>query len=333
MKKLSALAIRWIIFIVILGVIAIGYLSFSHFYTFTSDAYVDGHVIGITPEISGTVTQVAIKDGMQVKRGQLLFKIDPRPYQIKLQQDKANLQDAYNQQAQLVASIAAAKADKHAAYLTTQHTKATWQHMAGVARAAFSEQAVKDAKFNYDNARALLDKANHDIAVLQKQLGPRGTPFPAIATAKANIRLDHYNLSKTVVRAPSAGIITNEYLLPGAVVNPQNALFALVEPNHFWVKARFKEGALSHIKVGDKVSVYLKMYGLHKFMGTVANIGLGVNRRQNSNMVVQSSLPYLEQTEDWIQLQQRFPVTIQLQSAPTAMPYRIGASARVFIHR
>jgi multidrug resistance efflux pump len=179
----------------------------------------------------------------------------------------------------------------------------------------------------------MYQKAQHDLAVLQKQLGPNDTIFPAIAQAKASIHTDLYNLGKTVVRAPASGIITNDYLLPGAIVGTGTPLFALVEPSHFWVIGRYKEGALQHIHVGEQVSVYLKMYGWKKFTGTVSDIGYGVNRRQASNAVVNSSLPYLEQTEDWIQLQQRFPVTIKLDTAPSDTPYRVGASARIFIHR
>lgn len=333
MLKLSSLAIRWIIFILIIIALWVAYAVYNNYYVFTSDAYINGKAVGISSETLDKVTKVFAHEGMHVKKGDILFTTDPRAYQLQLQKDMASLQTAKNDRAQIVASIAAAKAEQKAAFINLQHTKATWQHMNGVARAAFSEQTVKDAKFEYDNAAALYNKSVHDIAVLQKQLGPKGQAFPEISQAVTAINLDRYNLSKTVVRAPADGIITNQYLLPGAVVGDKSPLFAIVEPNHFWVTARFKEGALRHIKIGDKVSIYLKMYGSHKFTGTVTDIGYGVNRRQASSTVMPSSLPYLEQTEDWIQLQQRFPVTITLDPAPANMPYRIGGSARVFVKR
>ena len=205
--------------------------------------------------------------------------------------------------------------------------------MSGLASKAFSEQAIKNARYDYDNAQALYEKSIADTMALEKQLGEKNQVFPAIAQAQISIQLDQYNLSKTIIRAPASGIIINDYVLPGSFVSPGISLFALVEPSQFWVTGRYQEGALSHIHVGDKADVYLKMYGWKKFTGTVTDIGYGVNRREASNTVVNSSLPYLEQSENWIQLQQRFPVTIELDAAPKEMPYRIGASAKVFIDR
>jgi membrane fusion protein (multidrug efflux system) len=333
MKKLSSLTIRWIIFIVIIALLWGAYALFNYFYVYTSDAYVNGNVISISPEISGKVTNIYIHEGITVKKGQKLLRIDPTPYQLKLDQDLAALQTAKNTHAQLVASIQAAKTSKNAAKLTAKHAYETWKHMSGKARTAFSLQAIKTARYNLDNAVAMYLKSEHDLTILRKELGPINKPFPAIIQAKADILTDQFNLSKTIIRAPAAGIITNDYLLPGSIATPTQSLFALVEPYHFWVIARYKESALQHIKIGYPVSVYLKMYAGKKFTGTVSDIGYGVNRRQASNTVVNSSLPYLEQTENWIQLQQRFPVRIALANPPKGMPYRVGASARVFIHR
>jgi multidrug resistance efflux pump len=333
MKQLSALTLRWIglIGLVILGWLV--YALFTHFYVYTSDAYVDGQVIGITPEVSGKVLSVSIHEGMQVQKGQELLTIDPTPFELQLKQDTATLAEAQNTYQQLIASIAAAKANENSAKINKAHTQAIWQHMAGLASEGFSEQAIKNARYDYDNATALFEKSVADTATLEKQLGPQDVEFPAITKAKTSIALDQYNLSKTIIRAPAQGIITNDFLLPGSLVSPNSSLFALVDPSQFWISARYQEGDLSHIHTGEKAAIYLKMYGWKKFTGTVTDIGYGVNRREASNTVVISSLPYLEQTEDWISLQQRFPVMIQLDQAPQNMPYRIGASAKIFIHR
>jgi multidrug resistance efflux pump len=333
MKQLSALTLRWISLAAILILIWLGYMLFNHFYVYTSDAYVDGQVIGITPEISGKVLSVSSHEGMVVEKGQELLRIDPTPFILQLKQDLAALNTAKNNKAQLIASIDAAKANESAAKINMTHTQAIWQHMSGLASSAFSEQAIKNARYDYDNAKALYEKSIADTLTLEKQLGEKNQVFPAIAQAQASIQLDQYNLSKTIIRAPASGIITNDYLLPGSLVSPSVSLFALVEPSQFWVTARYQEGDLSRITLGEKATVYLKMYGWKKFTGTVTDIGYGVNRREASSAVVSSSLPYLDQTEDWISLQQRFPVTIQLDHPPKDMPYRIGASAQIFIHR
>jgi multidrug resistance efflux pump len=331
--KLSSLAIRWIVLIVLLILGWAAYALFTHYYVYTSDAYVQGQFVSIAPEITGTVTQIHTQEGQQVKKGQVLFRLDPKPYLLQLKQDIASLHTAQNTKAQLKASIASSEAAKTAALINVQHTYATWHHMAGVARAAFSEQAVKNAQYAFNAAQAQLAKAQHDIAVFRKQLGPQNQIFPLIAQAHTAIQTDRYNLSKTVIRAPLTGIVTNDYLEKGTLAQANQPVFAIINPHHFWITARYKEGTLPDLKLGDHVSVYLKMYGTHTFKGTVTDIGYGVNRRQASSTVVNSVLPFLEQSEDWIQLQQRFPVRISLDPAPADMPYRIGASARLLVHR
>ena len=333
MKHLSSLVIRWISLAIILIVLGLIWAIFNHLYIYTSDAFVDGQVMAITPQIDGKVIKVFTHEGMTVKKGQPLLKIDATPYLLQLDQDIAALQTARNDRAQIVASIQSAKVTEKAARLSAFHTFQLWHHMSGTARIAFSRQDIKTARYNFDAALADYDKSQHDITVLQKQLGPKGQPYPPIVKALADIKTDKFNLTKTILRAPNNGIVTNDHLLPGAIATAGQPLFALVEPSKFWITARYKEGSLRNMKLGQRVSVYLGMYSWHRFTGTVTDMGYGVNRRQASNAVVSSTLPYLEQTENWIQLSQRFPVRIKLDQAPKNMPYRIGASARVFIHR
>ena len=156
-------------------------------------------------------------------------------------------------------------------------------------------------------------------------------------------------MSQTEIKAQTDGFISNVFLQKGNYMTPGQSMFALVRssatrlvflqkgnymtPGHdteqWWVIANFRETVLRRLHVHDKVEVYLDMYPGQTFQGQIESISWGVNRREASSNVVNSSLAYLKTTEDWIRIAQRFPVRIRLKNAPGRYSLRVGASARV----
>jgi len=233
----------------------------------------------------------------------------------------------------LLSSVNVSKAALQATKENVKHTKALWQSRVKTGHNAFSTEAIKSALFAYDTAASEQEKASYNLQMVEQQLGAVGAQYPAIIAAKAAVYKAQYDLAQTTVLAPISGVITNLYLVPGEVLAAGRQQFSLVADTGFWVQANYKEKYLKYIKVGDQATVYLKMYSGEPLKARVSSIGYGVNRRQASNTVITSALPYIEQSEDWIQLAQRFPVYIALTKPPPGVIYRIGASARVFIHR
>lgn len=114
--------------------------------------------------------------------------------------------------------------------------------------------------------------------------------------------------------------------------NASDALFALIESKKWWIETRYRETAIRLIKPGDKALIKIDMYPGKTFHGHVASIGWGINRVQAGN-VASSSLVYLQPTEDWIQIAQRFPVQIEIDDASDEYPLRVGASAATTTYR
>lgn len=136
-----------------------------------------------------------------------------------------------------------------------------------------------------------------------------------------------------VVKAPTSGTLVNFLLQPGERVQSGNNVSGIINTNRAWIRARIKETSLRYVHIGDQATIQLRMYPSQLLSGHITSIGAGVNRVQASTSVTNSTLPYLEQTENWIQLAQRFPVMIIIDKIPPNVKPRVGATARVLIHR
>ena len=144
---------------------------------------------------------------------------------------------------------------------------------------------------------------------------------------KAKYLYDH-----TTIYAPSDGFITNFNLRRGQYIKAGEGLFALVETKHWWVVTRYRETTIRLIKPGDKARITIDMYPGKVFHGHVKSIGWGINRVE-AGSVAPSTLMYLEATEKWIKIAQRFPVSISIEDGSPDYPLRIGASATTVTYR
>ncbi len=320
----------WLIAISILVVLTLAYFIFNHFYTYESDAYLEAYVINITPDVSGHIVNLYVKDLEKVKKGQILFEIDPRPYQYAFNLATATLANAKQEKETLEQEIVSAKINIEKTQLTMDYWQKQWQRYNNLAEYASQEKAAsvynqfQQAKTNFNNAK-------QQVIILQSKLG-KDNSYDPVKIAEAKLQQAQYNLAHTKVLAPEDGMITADDIHVGDYATEGQPLFGLVDNNLWWVFARVKEADLREFKIGDKVSIWLRMYPGHLFTGEVYGVAWGVNRRQASSGVAHSVLPYLERTENWINLQQRFPVRINLVKPDPNYPLRVGASARIFIH-
>ncbi len=175
------------------------------------------------------------------------------------------------------------------------------------------QYAVQLAKAKLNTAR--LNDENDTVDLIQAELN------------EAEYRLQHATLV-----APADGYVTNFNTREGQYIKAGDGLFALVETKEWWVVTRYKETAIRLIKPGDKAEITIDMYPGKIFHGHVNSIGWGINRVQSGN-VAPSTLTYLEPTEDWIRIAQRFPVRIDIDDVSDEYPLRIGASAVTATYR
>jgi len=153
-----------------------------------------------------------------------------------------------------------------------------------------------------------------------------------ILVAQAELDQASYLLKNTILTAPEEGYITNFNLRDGQYIQAGQGLFALIETKQWWIVTRYRETALRLIKPDDKAKIMIDMYPGKVFHGHVESIGWGINRVQTGS-VATSTLVYLDATEDWIRLAQRFPVRIFIDDLTAEYPMRIGASATTITYR
>ncbi|MDI1353092.1 MAG: HlyD family secretion protein [bacterium] len=304
------------------------YRYFAYYDTRSSDAYVSAHIINITPLVSGPITNLYIKENQKVKKGDKLIEIDPLPYIYSVQQAKAKLNitklNYQNEQLAVIKAQENLKKNQMMLSLSQDHYKRYSQlqkkgDLAQItlvnlvnkikeqqASITIAEQELKTAELNVDNNQVLSAQAELDQA--------------------------NYLLQHTTLYAAEDGYITNFNVRKGQYVRVGKGLFALIETKHWWVVTRYRETAIRLIKPGDKAKISIDMYPGKVFHGHVKSIGWGINRIQ-AGTAAPSPLVYLEATEDWIRIAQRFPVRIYIDDLSDEYPLRIGASAETITYR
>jgi membrane fusion protein, multidrug efflux system len=320
--------IRYAVIAAIAIVLVVGgawYWYDSKYYPSTSDAYVGAHTVRIAPQISGRVVDVAVHDHQHVDKGQLLYRIDPTTYQLKVDQAKAQLSLAKQQVAQLQASVTAAKAQVEQArvQLANATSKAKRQQRL-VSRGYTDAQTAQDAQAAEAAARAALGVSEARLAEARAQLGQTGDSNHQVQLAKATLGMADTDLSHTQVAASCNGQLSGFKLRPGDYVDQGQPNFVLVCDTHWWVDANFKETDLARIKPGETASVTVDTYGSHSFRGRVISIN-------PASGTAFSLLPPENATGNWVKVTQRVPVRIEILNPSPKYPLRVGTSAEVSI--
>ena len=300
-------------------------------YAGTDDAYVQAAKLMVTTDVSGLVQSVEVREGQHVKAGQVLFRLDPKPFEIALANAKAEL-------AQSVMDVQSTKADYRGAVAQANSQAAqvrlaqiTYKRFSALAAdRAISATQLDQARGAYQSAEATLGSLQQNAQTqLAKLNGNPGMPpeqAPAYLKAKAAVDEAQRQLSHTVVRAPFEGDVTEvDSLQPGTLVISAMAAFTttsavgLVSTSNVWVTANMKETDLTHVANGDPVSVTIDTYPGHTWHGHVD----AVSRASDSAF---SALPSENASSNWVKVVQRIPVRVALDIKRGDPPLRAGMS-------
>ena len=316
------------ILVPVLLVLAGGYLWLvSGRYASTDNAYVQQNMVAVVTEVSGKITDVGVKENQHVGVGDLLFRIDPQPYSIALQQSEAAISSARLQVEQLRATFGQAQAElnnarENAAYAQTQFERAGKLLASGTTARATYEQAEntnQTARQQLANAEQAVVGA---LAALGGDANIANDKHPLVLQAIAQRDKARLDLQHTEIRAPSEGVISQtDRLQQGQYVQTGTSVLSLVETSGSWIEANFKETDLTRMKPGQAVRVELDAYPDADLKGTVESIGAGTGSEF-------SLLPAQNATGNWVKVVQRVPVRVAL-SAPSDLPLRAGLSASV----
>ncbi|WP_242602065.1 HlyD family secretion protein [Legionella yabuuchiae] len=314
-----------------MSIIVLAYLAyryFAYYDTLSYDAYVSANVVNVTALVSGPISEIHVRENQAVKQGEKLVVVDPKPYLYAMQKAHAKLHIAkINYEKDEFAVKAAAQRLEQSKVLLRLSEQHLSRYQKLTDKGDLAEIKLLDIQAKKQEQVTDVIAAEQELKMAQKNLNINN-----VLAAKAAYAIARYNYEHTTLYAPADGYITNFNLREGQYVEQGQGLFALIETKRWWVVSRYRETAIRLIKIGDKAKIKLDMYPGKTFHGHVESIGWGINRVQAGN-VAPSTLPYLEATEYWIKIAQRFPVRIVFDELPKDYPLRIGASADTYIYR
>ena len=346
--------------LIVVALVALGwglyYFLIGRNHVSTDNAYVNAEVAQITPLISASAIEVAVKDTQFVRRGQVLVKLDPTNPQLAVAQAEADLAEARRRFRQTVAtgSALAAQVNARGADIARAHAQLSdaqaelakaridlQRRQALVSGGAVSGEELTTARNAYAGAQAAVATARAGVAQAEagrssasgeltaNQVLTRGLSEetdPGVLAAKAKLASARLDIERTVIRAPIDGVVTKRAVQLGQRVAQGTPIMTIVPMNQVYVEANFKERQLRGVREGMKARVTADIYGSDVvYHGRVAGIAGGTGASQ-------ALIPAQNATGNWIKVVQRVPVRIELDPKELAAhPLRIGLSMEVEI--
>jgi len=345
--------------LIVLGALVTGALVWHINYQHprTNDAMVRANIIGIAPEVSGRIVELHVEDNQYVKQGDLLYVIDPRPYQAKLAQAKAELLVAEKEVDSRRASSGSAELaierlehqraaagsevnrieaeDEYLhSYLERIEPLAEKQYVTADqlqqarAKYAASRAELGDARAKELSARSAIDEAKSDSRRAVSLIAQVGNVNARIEAAKAVVAAAELDVEYCSVRAPFDAYVTNLNTREGEYAKTGTQMFALVDDRHWYAIANFKETYLQSIRPGQEADVFLIGYPGKRYRGVVTGIGWA---NYPDNIKQQGVLPEVQRTLNWVILASRFPVRIEIHERDPEHPLRMGMTAFVTV--
>lgn len=327
----------------------------------TRDGQVRADIVKIAPRVSGYIVEVTVQDNQFVRKGDLLFRIDPSTYQLAVDTAEVQLKQAREDVAALEAAVKAAaamvlqsEASIVAARAAIKQQEAALANASSESRRATRLAEVKagsvenaekgTAKFleiqaGVDSARAALSQAEAALVSSKARLdeakaslGEPGDANVRIREAMVKLEQARLNLGWTSISAPVDGFITNLDVNEGDFGVAGTPIAAFVDSSSFRVDGYFQETKLKHIKPGDRAIVTLMSHPDTELEGVVDSVGYAVNPPGvAATQGVSYLVPQVEPTFDWVRLPQRVPVRIHLEAVPEDIQLVSGMTASVAI--
>ena len=305
-------------------------------YVSTDDSYIKAAKLMVSTDVSGLVKEVDVREGQHVKKGQVLFRLDPKPFRIALANAKAQLaQTALNIQS-MEEDYRRMLSDVNAQRAQVELAQRNYTRYAGLLKANAIAPAV------YDQARMTMATAQQQLKALQQTAATQlaklgGNPDepveqnPQYQQVEAQVREAQRQLDHSVVRAPFDGTVTEvDALQPGTLVISALSSFSttsavgLVATDNTWVEAQYKETDLTHVHAGQPVSFTIDTYPGLKCTGHVDSISPGTGSAF-------SVLPAENASGNWVKVVQRIPVRVKIDNCPGNPALRAGMSVEVSI--
>jgi membrane fusion protein, multidrug efflux system len=325
-----------LVIIALAAAISLYTLHESYVFPTTSDSSIDADVVHVAAAVGGKVLEIPVSENARVAKGDLLFQIDPVPYQHAVAQAEADLHIA---EAELETRKRTLATQRSNALIAGDETKNALENHQLAKRTAdrlrplaangyVPKQQLDQAQVaERDTATALVQAQERHTAAVNA-IDTEAAAEAAVSARRAALAIARRGLENTTVRAPHNGLVVGLTISSGETIAPAQTLFTLINTDEWYAVANFRETELDAISVGDCATVFSMLDRKVPIKGTVQGIGWGVLDQDRISLL--GRVPYVERSLNWVRVAQRFPVRIRLESPPSVL-MRLGASAVVEI--
>ncbi len=324
-----------IIFVIILTSLT-WYLVSDRFAPYTTQARVQGYVVGVAPKVSGLVTGIHVRDNQEVAAEQLLFEIDTSQYEISLSKARSDLESAQRQLSAGDAAVSSAQANLLSAKANEVKARQDLSRLArlhkddpgtiSVRRLEVSQATLEQAQAGVTAAQAAIEQA------IEQKGGDDDANNAFLKAAQAAVDKAELDLGNTRVISSSRGVISNLVANVGQYATAGSPVMTLVAIHDVWIRAEYTENNLGHLKVAGPVEILFDVLPGQVFSGEIRSIGLGISTGENQ---APGTLPTIENDRDWLRQSQRFPVLISFdvnQQPELRRQLRVGGQTAVIAY-
>ena len=303
----------------------------------TDDAYLQADLVHLAPDVSGRIVELNVRDNQAVRKGDLLFRIDPDPYRMRVDQARATVQGLEAKLGLTADQVAAqtSKADAAARGIGSAEaqrslassTLARMEPLLG--RGFVTAQQVDQARTAQRTAQIALQQARLQADEARQAITNTKPTEAELEGARATLALAERDLNKTVVRAPCDGRITALDIAAGEFAATGHQLFTIIDTERWYAIGNFRETDLAGIEPGQRATVYVMAQPSRPVPGKVDSLGWGVASDVSATF---GGLPHVERTLNWVRIAARFPVRVLLDAPPDNL-MRYGATAVIVIDK
>ena len=332
----KAVSRTFLLRVLLLGVVpavaivaAVGWWLHGARYVSTENAYVKTDIAKVAAEVSGKAIEVRAYAHMKVKKGDVLVKIDPRPFELAVERAEAELDATRQEVRSLLATLKEARVELEEARDRASYFRKRFERQIELAKRGIIPYTRHDELENDANAAGdRVTMVRQKIQRLMTRIG--GDPdlpvdeHPLVRAKISALEQARLDLEWTAVKAPADGTVVTVPLVPGEQVTAAQPLFAIVTDTAPWVDANFKETELTHVRAGQKARVVLDIYPDIAWEADVKSISPATGAEF-------AILPPQNASGNWVKVVQRLPVRLRLHPRPGGPPLRAGMTATATI--
>ena len=321
---------RWMRILIVLFIGLFVYIITADRYApLTTEGRVLGHVVQIAPEVTGKITKVLVTNNQRVSKGEPLFTVDDRKYQIALEKAQLSLKSAYEQEATLYSQREAARANISRAQANFDNAHREHQRLQKLShKRVVSQSAVDDALAQDQIARASLRAEQQNLKVIESQLGPAPGQSTAVLAAINQVARAELDLTNTQILAPSDGVITNLQLEPGTLATVNAPLLTFIPSGSLWLSGDFREKSVASVDSNYAALVTFDALPGKIYHFTVSSRDFGVSTAQQR---ANGSLTQVASNNRWVRDAQRTRINLT-QNEPLPESLFVGSRATVALY-